>query len=308
MARRLLNEPRMPTVTSPPQALLAFDDEQPLAQALAAALAVPLHRIERHRFPDGELKLRLPAQLQSTVVLLRSLHQPNEKLVELLLTAPGARAVGAQRLLLAAPYLAYMRQDIAFHPGEVVSQRHIGALLAETFDGLVTVDPHLHRIDSLDEVMPACVAVSLSAAELLGDWLAAHVDRPLLLGPDEEAAQWVERAARAHHLDHACCAKQRFGDHDVQVAMPGIDVRGRAVVLIDDMASTGRTLIGAAQQCLALGAASVDVAVTHALFVGDALSALRATGVRHVWSTDCVPHETNAVSVVPLLAQALQRI
>lgn len=289
-----------------PQALLAFDDEQPLAQDLSATLAVPLHLIERHRFPDGELKLRLPAQLQGTVVLLRSLHQPNEKLIEVLLTAPGARAVGAQRVLLAAPYLAYMRQDIAFRPGEVVSQRHIGALLASTFDGLVTVDPHLHRIASLDEVMPACTAVSLSAAALLGDWLAAHVDRPLLLGPDEEAAQWVERAAQAHGLDHACCVKQRFGDREVEIAMPTVDVRGRAVVLIDDMASTGRTLIGAAQQCLALGAASVDVAVTHALFVGDALPALRATGVRHVWSTDCVPHESNAVSVVPLLAQALR--
>lgn len=291
-----------------PQALLAFEDEQPMAQALAAALAVPLHVIERHRFPDGELKLRLPEQLPASVVLLRSLHQPNEKLIELLLTAPAARALGAQRVLLASPYLAYMRQDMAFRPGEVVSQRHIGALLADTFEGLVTVDPHLHRINSLDEVMPACAAVSLSAAALLGDWLSAHVDQPLLLGPDEEAAQWVERAAQAHGLDHACCVKQRFGDRDVEIAMPTIDVRGRAVVLIDDMASTGRTLIGAATQCLALGAASVDVAVTHALFVGDALPALRAIGVRHVWSTDCVPHESNAVSVVPLLAQALQRL
>jgi len=246
------------------QALLAFDDELPMAQALAAALGVPLHLIERHRFPDGELKLRLPERLQGTVVVLRSLHQPNEKLVELLLSAPAARLLGAQRVLLASPYLAYMRQDMAFRPGEVVSQRHIGAWLAETFEGVVTVDPHLHRIASLSEVMPACTAVSLSAAALLGDWLASHVDRPLLLGPDEEAAQWVKRAAQAHGLDHACCVKQRFGDHDVQIALPAIDLRGRAVVLIDDMASTGRTLIGAAQQCLAQGAASVDVGCRRA--------------------------------------------
>lgn len=288
------------------QVLLAFDDERPLAEALAAALAVPLHLIERHRFPDGELKLRLPERLAGDVVLLRSLHQPNEKLVELLLAAPAARTLGARRVLLVCPYLAYMRQDIAFRPGEVVSQRHIGEWLAEAFDALVTVDPHLHRIASLDEVMPACAAVAVSAAPLLGDWLAAQAGRPLLMGPDAESAQWVERAAARHGFDHAVCVKQRFGDAEVEIAMPAVDVRGRAVVLLDDMASTGRTLIGAARQCLALGAASVDVAVTHALFVGDALPALRAAGVRHVWSTDCVPHESNVVSVVPLLAQALR--
>jgi ribose-phosphate pyrophosphokinase len=157
-------------------------------------------------------------------------------------------------------------------------------------------------------VMPACAAVSLSAAELLADWIAQQVERPLLLGPDAESAQWVERAAAARGLEHAVCIKQRFGDRDVEVAMPVVDVRGRAVVLLDDMASTGRTLVAAAQQCVALGAASVDVAVAHALFVGDALQALRAAGVRHVWSTDCVPHASNAVSVVPLLAQALRRL
>jgi ribose-phosphate pyrophosphokinase len=293
---------------SPVQTVLAFDDEQAMGQALAAALGAPLQRIARHRFPDGELKLTLPAQLSGTVVLLRSLHAPNEKLVELLLAAPAARELGAQRLLLVCPYLAYMRQDIAFQPGEVVSQRHIARLLAHSFDGLVTVDPHLHRIHSLNEVMPGSQGMALSAAGLLGDWLAQQLGRPFLLGPDEESAQWVRAAAQAHGLDHAWCHKQRLGNHAVVIALPDVDLAGRAVVLIDDMASTGRTLLGAAQQCLARGAASVDVAVTHALFVGPALAELRAAGVRHVWSTDCVPHVSNAVSVVPLLAACLRQL
>ena len=85
--------------------------------------------------------------------MLRGLHQPNDKLVELLIAVPAARARGARQILLVCPYLAYMRQDMAFHPGEAVSQRHVGALLASQVDGLITVDPHLHRIASLDEVM-----------------------------------------------------------------------------------------------------------------------------------------------------------
>jgi ribose-phosphate pyrophosphokinase len=294
--------------TTPPGCVLAFDDERQVAAALARALGVPLALIERHRFPDGELKLRLPAALPPCVVLLRSLHQPNEKLVELLIAAPAARELGVQRLLLVCPYLAYMRQDSAFLPGEAVSQRHVAGWLASRFDAVVTVDPHLHRTASLQELMPGCRAVSLSAAKLLGAWVAQHVRRPLLLGPDEESSQWAREAAGAHSpgADHACCVKRRHGDRDVQVALPpALNCHGRAVVLIDDMASTGRTLMAATRLALAAGASSVDVAVTHALFVGSATADLRAAGVGRIWSTDCVPHASNAISVVPLIANAL---
>jgi ribose-phosphate pyrophosphokinase len=294
--------------TATPGCVLAFADERETAAALARALEVPLELIERHRFPDGELKLRLPCELPPDVVLLRSLHQPNEKLVELLIAAPAARELGAQRLVLVCPYLAYMRQDIAFLPGEAVSQRHIAGVLASRFDAVVTVDPHLHRVASLQHVMLGCTAVSLSAAALIGAWVARRVSRPLLLGPDEESAQWVREAARACApvADHAWCLKQRRGDREVQVTLPpALDWRGRAVVLVDDLASTGCTLAAAARQVIAAGAVSVDVAVTHALFVGDALAELHAAGVGQVWSTDTVPHASNTISVVPLLAQWL---
>lgn len=291
-----------------PQLLLAFDDEWPLALALAEALGVRAERIDCHRFPDGEFKLRLPAVLPAQVLLLRGLHQPNDKLVQLLIAAPAARELGARELTLACPYLAYMRQDIAFHPGEAVSQRHIAGLLARHFDALVTIDPHLHRIASLDAVMPDCRALAVSAAELLGAWAARQVPQALLLGPDEEAAQWVAQAGRAHGLAWAVCRKQRLGDHDVRVALPELALGGRAVVLLDDVASTGRTLVEAAQACLRAGAASVDVAIVHALFAGDALARLRDCGVRHVWSTDAVAHPTAVVPVAPLLAAAVRAL
>ncbi len=285
--------------------LLAFDDEAGLAQGLSQALGWPLALIDRHGFPDGETRLRLPHRLPARTVMLRGLQQPNARLTELLLAAAGARELGAQRLTLVCPYLAYMRQDMAFTPGEVVSQRHVGALLATAFDSIVTVDPHLHRVATLAEVMPGRQGVALTAAPLWGHYIAQRLPGALLLGPDEEAGQWVRVAAAAGGLDHAVCHKQRHGDHDVDVALPGVPVQGRAVVLLDDVASTGRTLVAAARGALASGAASVDVAVTHALFVGDALAMLKAGGVRHVWSSDAVPHSSNALSLVPLLAAAL---
>ena len=288
--------------------LLAFDDEAALAKKLARALGWPLVFVDRHTFPDGETRLRLPAAVPARVVFLRGLQQPNTKLTELMLAAAGARELGAGHLTLVSPYLAYMRQDIAFTPGEVVSQRHLGNALAAWFDAVITVDPHLHRVATMNAVVPGRRGVALSAAGLLGAWVAAQVPAAFLLAPDEEAGQWARVAARAQGLDVGVCSKERRGDHDVRVVLgdAAAAVAGRAVVLIDDVASTGHTLAMAARAAMAAGARSVDVAVTHALFVGDALEQVGGAGVRHVWSSDSVPHASNVVSVVPLITAALQ--
>ena len=288
-----------------PELLLYFADEAESAARIAAAAGIRCAPIERHRFPDGELKLRLPAALPTHVVLLRSLAHPNEKLVELLLAAQTARTLGAAQLTLVAPYLAYMRQDMAFTPGEAVSQRIVGRFLAGLFDAVVTVDPHLHRIATLDEAVPVPRTVVLSGAPLLADLIARQRPGALLVGPDEESAQWVAQAAARHGFGHAVCRKVRHGDRHVEIALPALSVHGRAVVLLDDMASSGHTLAQAARGLLAAGAASVDVAVTHALFAGDAGPLLWDAGIRQVWSTDCIAHPSNAVSMAPAIAAAL---
>jgi ribose-phosphate pyrophosphokinase len=286
--------------------LLYFEDEAPAALRLAEAADLVPHRIERHRFPDGEIQLTLPPHLPSRVALLRSLHQPGEKLTELLLAAPTARLLGAKHLSLVAPYLAYMRQDKAFVPGQAVSQRIVGHWLAKLFDTVITVDPHLHRVAALAEAVPARRAISLSAAPLLGDWIARHCPGAFLLGPDSESAQWVTQAAAAHGLAHAVCKKVRDGDRAVRITLPVCNLRGQAVVLLDDVASSGHTLATAAAMALAAGAASVDVAVTHALLAGDALQCIHQAGVGEFWSTDSVPHPSNVVALASLLAQALK--
>ena len=285
--------------------LLHFDDEVTLAQALGREAGLPLACIERHVFPDGEIKLRLPVPLPSRAVLLRSLHQPNTKLVEVLLAARTARELGAQHLTLVTPYLAYMRQDIAFEPGEAVSQKIVGRFLAELFDVVITVDPHLHRVSSLREAIPCTQALALTAAPLLADFVHSQCPDALLIGPDEESEQWISAAAQQHGSDHGVCRKTRHGDKHVEVELPDVPVLGRPVVLLDDIASSGHTLAQAARLLLQAGAKTVDVAITHALFAGDALQVVRNAGVRHIWSTDAVAHESNCVSVAPMLARAL---
>lgn len=298
----------IPTPTAAPTAgcLLCFDDEQTPAQAAADATGLALAVVVRHRFPDGEVRLRLPASLPPRVVVWRGLHQPNEKLVELLLLAQTARTLGAQHLTLVAPYLAYMRQDIAFNPGEAISQRVVGAFLATLFDAVITVDPHLHRVATLQEAVPVHHAVVLSGAPLLADHIAAKRRDVVLIGPDEEALQWVAVAAQRHGWAHAVCRKTRHGDRQVDIELPALPVAGRAVVLIDDVASSGHTLARAAELLRAAGAASVDVAVTHALFAPGAEQLVRDAGADAIWSTDCIAHPSNAVSIVPAVVAALR--
>jgi ribose-phosphate pyrophosphokinase len=284
--------------------VLYFEDEQACAMRFAKAAQLPAQPIARHRFPDGELKLTLPTPLPARVVLYRSLGDPNEKLMELMFVAQTARQLGAQSITLVCPYLAYMRQDIAFHPGEVVSQRVLGQFLAKLFDSVITVDPHLHRVATLQEAVPVARPVVVSGAPLLGDYVATHVHNAFLLGPDGESAQWVAQAARAHGLDHAACQKVRHGDTSVDIQLPDVNLAQRHVVLVDDVASSGRTLARAAQLARAAGALSVDVAVTHALFAQDALEVIHDAGVRHIWSTDCLPHASNVIEIADTLAQA----
>jgi ribose-phosphate pyrophosphokinase len=294
------------TPMTQPGVLLYFEDEAPAALRLAEAVGLEPQQVHRHRFPDGEIQLTLPARLPPRVVLLRSLHQPGDKLTELLLAAPTARQLGAQHLSLVAPYLAYMRQDKAFAPGQAVSQRIVGAWLATLFDAIITVDPHLHRVATLSEALPARQAIALSAGPLLGEWIAGRRPDAFLLGPDSESAQWVTQAAAAHGLPHAVCNKVRHGDRAVRITLPACDLRGQAVVLLDDVASSGHTLATAAALALAAGATSVDVAVTHALLAGDALQRIHQAGVGEFWSTDSVGHPSNVVALASLLAQALK--
>jgi ribose-phosphate pyrophosphokinase len=268
--------------------------------------------VQRHRFPDGELKLKLPSVVSEHVVILRSLDHPNEKLIELLLCGKTAQELGAKKLTLISPYLAYMRQDIAFTPGEAVSQRIIAQFLGSIFDHLITVDPHMHRISKLEDVAPDIHTIVLSGAPVLGDWIAdqfkAQLSAPILIGPDGESEQWIAQAAMKYGFEYAACHKVRHGDFSVEIELPNISLQGRHVVILDDVASSGRTIAGAAKLILGAGASSVDVAVTHALFSGDAREVIQNAGVRNIWSTDCIKDTSNVVSIASEIANALKRL
>jgi ribose-phosphate pyrophosphokinase len=285
-------------------AIFAFEDDHAPAQRLADELQAPLHPVHLHRFPDGEALLTV-AGGHDTALLYRGLDRPDDKVLPLRLAADALRRTGVKRLVLVAPYLPYLRQDKVFQPGQPLSRDVLGAVVGPGFDRIVTVEPHLHRTHDLRPVF-GCPVTALSVAPLFAHAING-CGATLVVGPDAESEPWAAAVAQARGGDHAVFKKRRFGDADVALRLPdGLDVAGRKIVLVDDICSSGATLITATRELHARGAATIDVLVTHALFSPQTASTLRQAGVRRIVSTDSCRHPTNGIQLAGLLASALR--
>jgi ribose-phosphate pyrophosphokinase len=283
--------------------ILPLPGNESFAAELALRLGAELGKLETRSFPDGESYVRIGSDVRGRdVVCVCTLARPDEQFLRLVFTARTARELGASRLTLVAPYLAYMRQDKAFHDGEAVTSSQFASLVSREFDRLVTIDPHLHRHRSLGEIY-SIPADALHAAEALGEWIQANVERPLVIGPDSESEQWAAAVAQGAPL--VVLRKHRLGDRSVEIEFPDLSAwRDRQPVLVDDIASSGRTLIEAAKGLASRGMRSPICLVVHAVFADDAFSQLAAAAARIV-TTDTVPHPSNGVGVSQIVARAL---
>lgn len=285
--------------------LLVMQGNERLASGLADRLGAEIALPETRRFPDGETYLRLTADLKDRpVAILCTLDRPDEKIPPLLFAADAARDLGAARIGLIAPYLAYMRQDTRFKPGEAVTSRPFARLLSAAFDWLVTVDPHLHRYHSLDALY-GIPSVAVHAAPAIARWIGDNVANALVIGPDVESEQWVAAVAREAGMPHAVLTKVRRGDRDVDISLQHLGSRSdRVPVLVDDIISSGRTMLVAVQKLRAQGWPAPVCIGVHGLFADESDIALGGTGARVV-TCNTVPHKTNSIDVCPLLAAAV---
>lgn len=289
--------------------LFEFSAAPGLADRLAQLLDADVGRMSRRQFPDGESYLRYETALEGRdVILLCTLDRPDPKLAPLIFASAAARDQGASDVGLVAPYLAYMRQDKEFHSGEAVTSRAFAALLSQHVDWLVTVDPHLHRFHSLEAIY-SVPAIAATATTAIADWMRDNVEQPVIIGPDEESAQWVERIAQLANARSTVLRKQRSGDYSVTIDQHGLEQLGKGTpVLIDDIASSGRTLIEAAQLVRNASREVPICAVVHPIFAENSYRQLIDSGVRQVVSTNTIAHATNAIDVSAALAEAVGRI
>jgi ribose-phosphate pyrophosphokinase len=262
---------------------------------MACDLGATAGRVEVHRFPDGEQRVRIgPVLRGEDVVLAGSLDWPDHTLLPLLFAASTARDLGASSVGLVAPYLPYLRQDRSFQPGEGVSARYFAALLSRAADWVVTVF-----------TVPA---EAVHSAPLMGEWIRTQVRMPLILGPDAESMQWVASIARLAEAPYAVLAKSRAGDRNVVVTLPDLDrYAGRQPVLVDDIISSGATMAAAIRALRSAGWPAPVCLAVHALFAGGADEALRDAGAEDVITCNTVAHSSNALDVRGLLAGAVSR-
>lgn len=284
--------------------LLPMPGNEAMAASLAARSSAELGLLETRRFPDQESYVRIASDVRGKVVdMVCSLARPDDQFLGLVFAARTAREMGATAVNLVAPYLAYMRQDKRFREGEAISSIHFANLLSQSFDSLVTVDPHLHRRKDLGEIFSIPTRVE-HAAPLLAEWIKANVERPLVIGPDSESEQWVSAVAQNAGAPHIVLSKQRSGDRQVEITIPSMDQwKDRRPVLIDDIVSSGRTMIEAAGKLTSRGFSKPYCLAVHALFADNSYAQLMGLSER-VITADTVPHPSNGLSVVELVAPA----
>ena len=290
--------------------LIAFPELESMGSNLAARLQARPSPLGWRRFPDGESLVTLDDQLSGTdVVLLAGLRSPDTAALALRFAAETAREFGARSVGLVAPYLPYMRQDTRFHPGEAISAPIFARFLEQSVDWLVTVDPHLHRNPRLDGLF-SIPTRHVAAAAAMAAWVQANVPDAILIGPDSESAQWVGDIAARAQVPFQVLAKIREGDRSVRVSLPDpIAARGRTPVVVDDIVSSGHTMIETLKHLAALGLPPATCLVTHAVFSEDAYDRLLAAGAQRVVSTDTIPHPAcNAIAMAPALAVACEAL
>ncbi|WP_299700332.1 ribose-phosphate pyrophosphokinase [uncultured Pontibacter sp.] len=287
--------------------VFALPGNESFAQSLASLLNAETGEAVIRRFPDGESYVRILSDVQDRkVVMVCTLHQPDQKLLPLYFMAKTAKELGAAEVCLVAPYLAYMRQDKQFHPGEGVTSRYFADLLSGTVDSLYTIDPHLHRFHHMHELY-AIPAQALHAAPIVASWVKAHINKPILIGPDEESLQWVSEVAGLADAPYLVLNKTRFGDREVQVTQPEMDrYQDHTPVLVDDIISTARTMIETVQHLKQLTPQAPVCIGVHAVFAEGAYEALLQAGASQVITCNTIPHVSNGIQVEALMAKAMR--
>ena len=296
----------------PNQAPLLFNlhSDTALAASLADAIEAESGQLNSRQFPDRETYLRVDSDCRGRDTLIFcNLFDPDPKIMPLLFLAETLRDLGANRIGLITPYLSYMRQDKRFQPGECVNVIPFAKLISSYVDYLITIDPHLHRIDSLDQVYSIPTQV-VAAAPLIADWLK-QLDQPcLLIGPDSESEQWVSDVARRCDSPFVVLEKTRHGDRDVVVGKEVSTAQlqpwqGYRPVLLDDIISSGKTMLSTLDRLDQLQQSGLKLGRplcigVHPIFADDAYTALSARA--EVISCNCIPHPSNRIDVGAALA------
>lgn len=278
-----------------------------LGSKIAKKLSCAYSQLFVSKFPDDELLVRFNANLKNKVVILIQSFYKNisDCIVEVIFASETAREMGAKKVILAAPYFPYLRQDKRFHIGEAVSQKIITKLFDKYFDAVYIMDPHLHRKKTLNQLFKM-QAVKLTANNLIAEYIRKNIKHQVIIGPDEESYKWAISVAEKIGSESRILKKKRFSSFHVEVKLnKKIDLGNRNIVIVDDIVSTGNTILKTAKLLRRLGAKNIYCICVHGIFVDDALKKLRKNKIKVV-STDTIPNKAAKIDVSGVIANSLK--
>jgi len=278
--------------------IFSLPGNETLTQSIAKMQGIELGIAEFGIFPDGELKQRIQSNVKNkSVYIVCNLFRCNDKFIALYFFSKLARSLGAKSIHIIAPYLAYMRQDKIFSEGEGLTSHYMANFISSFADELITVDPHLHRIQSLDEIFTIATCV-LKTDHHLATWIQKNIKNPLLIGPDSESEQWVKAVSEKAKAAYLILEKVRTGDRNVDVSLPEIAITPEQTpVLVDDIVSTGRTMIETIKKLKKCSPVKPICIAIHAAFETSAYEKLLEAGAAQVISCNTIPHESNAIII-----------
>lgn len=283
-----------------------------LAWRVAKLLKAKYVDTDVKQFPDGETYVRFIDEVaKEDVIVVQSLgHHPNDYLVELFLMLDALRDLKAKRVIAVLPYFAYARQDERFKPGEAISLKTVSRLIEATgADYIFTIDSHRHRVVDQDDLTKVPLHDLTAMAELANYMNSKYeLHNPAVIGPDAEAGAWAKTAADALSVDSDALEKKRIDAETVEITPRRLDLKGRDVLIVDDIISTGNTIIKAIEVLKKNDAKDIYVACTHPLLVLNALVRIYQAGALDVVGTDTVLSSISQVSVAPVISKAIRKI
>lgn len=288
--------------------IFSFKENESLSKLIVQETKFEMGKVTIRHFPDQESFVQIHNDVKDRdVIVICGLDEPDTKIMPLLFLLDVVRELGASGVGIVAPYLGYMRQDIRFNKGEAISSRTFAKIVSEYSDWLITIDPHLHRYSSLDEIY-SIPSVVLHAMDSVCDWIKKSVENPVLIGPDSESEQWVSEVAKKAGAPYMVLRKTRHGDRDVEISVPDIEkYKEHRPVLVDDIISTARTMTGVIQHLDIAGMKKAFCIGIHGVFAGDGYEALKASGVKDIVTTNTISHETNKIDISKLIAEELKK-